>query len=274
MSHAKKILFVAGLSLIASSHHSLYLEKKAGAGEQASSITSNTSGVDRKSQSDEQKTQSIEVIQLRLEKILAEQTQSTKREMEASILGVLKEHREYLQTLDDKFYERFSFWMPVFTTAIGVIMAGLFLWYFGKTRKEAFDSAKSEASTIATEIARRKVDEIVIPEDLKIQIQNATQTMKEKIATYTTSLREDAERQLREAKDQIVSDKFEVISKTLDQAVKEKFSKQLDILARVEQLENLVSKLAGDLDRTNKRLDSVWNPPPAWQLHAKWRSLF
>jgi hypothetical protein len=45
-----------------------------------------------------------------------------------------------------------------------------FLWYVGKTQKEAFETAQLMAVSKATELAQKKVDSIVLPEAVINQI--------------------------------------------------------------------------------------------------------
>lgn len=56
-----------------------------------------------------------------------------------------KAHREYLQSLDDRFYERISFWLPTAISFITIIFL-TFTWWLGKSKSEALQDAVNEIS--------------------------------------------------------------------------------------------------------------------------------
>ena len=118
-----------------------------------------------------QRDQTTEMIQARLDKTVAEKSLDLRKEMESTIFSVLKEHREYLQKLDDKLYERFSFWFPSIT-----VICGLGVWaityYFGNTKKETIEQFKSEAREIFTSEARKKLEETLRPDSLRREFQD------------------------------------------------------------------------------------------------------
>ena len=227
------------------------------------------------------KTKEIELIQLRLEKALTEQLQRDQKELGSRLQGEIKDHRDYLQRLDDKFYERFTYWVPLFTAAL-IAVSSIFVWFFGKTRNEAIESACKEtavrATDQATELAQKKVDEIVNPsamtakletamEDALDQIRRAAdqsvadaerevKAVKDQIRRVADQSVADAEREVKAVKEKIVANSSEVIIQALDESIRDKFKKELDLLQRVEKLEDQVSSLTSSLENQVSNLTS------------------
>src|SRR5215470_12271778 len=112
--------------------------------------------------------QQQEFILLRLERRISDQLAAHRTDLNTKMASELEAHRKYLQELDDKFYERARFWFPVFSALVTIIIAA-FLWYVGKTQKEAFETAQLIAVSKATELAQQKVDTIVLPDAIITQ---------------------------------------------------------------------------------------------------------
>jgi len=224
------------------------LAGEAGAAEQPNSIRGNVPTVAVSTPVGRPKDQESELLQSRLDKMIVDQSLNVRKDLEASIGGVLREHREYLQKLDEKFYDRFSVWVPILSilgsiiAAVGVVVVGVAVWHFDKTRKDALDSFKSEVTARLDTIAREKVNEIVTAENLRAQLSVVIQKT-------TGKLIKKAEQQINDAQNRFVKDNLAAVIEALEQSQPEMFSKHIDILTRVEQLQlklaDLESQLAG-----------------------------
>jgi len=189
-----------------------------------------------------------------------------KKDLDASISGVLKEHREYLQKLDDKFYERFSIWVPFFTIVFGIV-AWVVIWHFDKTRKEALENFKSEASAKLDAVARAKVTEIVNAENLRAELHRQTEELQGEMQKTTSMLIKKAEQEISNAKDRYISDNLPVVIKTLEQSMEGKFANELNILKTVEQLQRKLAELESQVAGLNS---ISWGAPTSrdWTLRC------
>ena len=222
---------------------------------------------DEKNRGADAREKEIEMIGLRLEKSLFEQLRRNQSDIQTEVLGELKQHREYLQTLDDKFYQRIALWGPVLS-AVVIGIGASFAWYFGKTRREAFESVRVEASLIATDIARKQVDQIVFPDSLVARVKEASEAnvkrleslsseLRERLESLSNELRERIELELTTERDKILNAKSKMITEVLDDALREKFSKELNLLERIEELEHKVTQLRSELTRIVTSLDAL-----------------
>jgi hypothetical protein len=194
--------------------------------------------------------QQQELILLRLERRISDQLAAHRTDINSKMASELEAHRKYLQELDDKFYERARFWFPVFSALVTIIVAA-FLWYVGKTQKEAFETAQLMAVSKATELAQKKVDSIVLPEAIINQIRQLSDNVEQQAnnavqqaKVLREALVKNIETELMRARDEIVSNKQEIIESTLDEAIRTKFSAQFDVMSRLTTLESNVSAIA------------------------------
>ena len=190
----------------------------------------------------------LEVMRLRLEQRLLQELNNQEDALEARISSELAGHREYLQQLDDKFYERAKFWVPVASGAIVALLA-LFLWQVGKTQKEAFETAQLTAVSKATELAQAKVNEIIVPERIVRAVEELSESTIAQIGALKENLISEVERELKSARNEVLENKHEAIEKALDEAIKTKFAKELDVLKRLAHLEKELSSLSQRFER-------------------------
>lgn len=192
-----------------------------------------------------------ELVELRLENKLREQLDETEAELSNKIATELAGHREYLQKLDDGFYSRIQFWLPILAGGVA-LFAGAFFWIVGKTQKDAFETAQTIAVSKATELAERRVSEVVIPENI---VESAKKMNEETIAQITElkkQLTDEVTHELKVARDEVVQNKHEIIEQTLDAAIKERFKEELDVLGRIEKIEKRLDKLEDSNDELGK----------------------
>ncbi len=173
--------------------------------------------------------------------LIMEQSAATRDALDASLQAQLTKHRQYLQDLDDKFYERMRFWLPVASTAAALLLA-IFLWQVGKTQKEAFETAQLLAVTKATELATQRVNEIVIPENVTREAQKRSAEALKRVTEIRDTLINDLRDEFTTARDQVVADKHAVIMEALDEAMKERFSGELNVLGRVREIETALER--------------------------------
>jgi hypothetical protein len=183
-----------------------------------------------------------ELVRLRLERQLMDQLAAYRTEIDGKIASELEGHRKYLQELDDKLYERARFWIPIFSAVVTVLVAA-FLWYVGRTQKEAFETAQLIAVSKATELAQQKVDQIVIPDAILTQIRELSNDAIQQAKILRDALVDDVQGELTQARDEIVSNKHAIIESTLNEAIKTKFSSEFNVMERLTKLETTINDI-------------------------------
>lgn len=206
--------------------------------------------------SDQQK-----LLRLEIEKELRDDLEQSEAALEAKIAAELKQHREYLQSLDEKFYERIQIWVPIVSAVFAAIVA-FFYWQVGKTRKEAFEATQATAVAKATELAERRVEDVITRERIVETATDITETTIEQIKGLKEELTKEVERELKEARDEVVSNKHEIIAQTLDEAIKDKFADELDVISRLEELETRFRRLEQQSVEVIELLTSIAGTEP------------
>lgn len=224
-------------------------------------------------QSDPQTVVATTQRMLELERLVLDETAKSREDLRSEIATELSGHRDYLQQLNDRFYDRFSFWLPIASGALAVLFA-TFLWQVGKTQKDAYEAAQLVAVSKATELAARKVNEIVIPARVITEAEKLSNQAIEEITRIKTEMVKELREELTAARDQVVQDKHELIMDTLEEAIGQRFSDEVDILSRVRRVEKATETLKQAFlglveplrkpDRTTAAFEGVVRP----MLHA------
>lgn len=184
-----------------------------------------------------------ELFELRFEKKIQEEMEKSRSQINDRISSELGDHRKYLTDLNDRFYNHLQLWIPIFSGVIAILIA-IFMWQFGKTRQEAFEAAQASALAKATELAQKKIEEIIIPDRIVSSVMTMTEETIKQIKVLKTELTQEVEDELKAARDDVVRNKHDVIVQALDETMKEKFSKELDVLTRIKVIEDQIQKIS------------------------------
>lgn len=174
----------------------------------------------------------------------------------------LNEHRMYLQTIDDRLYNRIMNIVPIIT-AILTISLGVLAWLVGKTKKEAYDYAKMRADlqikkymapeNIVKQVKEQAESTIQKIEELSTEASEKVKELQNKIARefadhsnklqksmniVKTKLVKEITNDLESEKDNIIKDKKKMIQQSIDEAIKSNFNTEFNIMDRLEKLEN------------------------------------
>lgn len=189
------------------------------------------------------KTLDEEKTELRIENTLRNDFDSYRREIDAKMATEVAAHRQYLEGLDQRLYERLQVLLPTFSIVVALMVA-VFLWQVGKTQKEAFESAQAIASAKATELAQKKVLEILLPEKIISEVQKISVDTVTQIQLLRSTLISSVTEELEKTRSEVLRNKETIIEETLTEAIKTQFKEPLDVLARLKGIEERVTSLS------------------------------
>lgn len=177
-------------------------------------------------------------IEQRLEVTLTQKLQERTDVIDARMLGELKEHREYLKGLDERFYNHITFWLPTAIT-ISTVFFGMFLFLTGRSKKEAVDATIYDIKVSASNTIRENVNTLVVEGELAEEISRVRTSLSEEVK----KLGEDFNSELIRIKNEVASDNSEVIKNAVGESVKSQFSKEFDLMERIKKLEKTIKVL-------------------------------